>query len=55
MMYLIKDIITSRITGHSSARVVKVAETEYEAFDFLKDEKNLKLFKGDIKIDKVIL
>lgn len=55
MIHIIKDVVNNTITGHAKVHVVKVCETEYEVFDFLKDPKNLKLFKGDIKVEKVIL
>lgn len=55
MIHVIKDVVINPITGHPKVKVIKIVETEYDVFDFLKDPKNLKLFKGDVKVDKVIL
>lgn len=55
MLYLIKDITTCLITGHSKACTMKIVSTEEEVLDYLREVENLKKFKGDIKIEKVIL
>lgn len=55
MIYLIKDVYTCVLTGHSKAITKKIAQSEDEVLRYLSSVDNLKLFKGDIKIEKVIL
>ena len=55
MIYLIKDVDTCKITGHSKTCTMKVCASEDEVLDYLSIVENLKKFKGDIKIEKVIL
>ena len=55
MLYVIKDIYTCVLTGHSKAKVIKIVTTEYEVLEYLKNPEHLKLFNGDIKIEKVVL
>lgn len=55
MLYLIKDVDTCKITGHSKTCVMKVCSTEDEVLNYLTVVENLKKFKGDIKVEKVIL
>jgi len=55
MLYLIKDVTTSLVTGHSKSCTMKIVSTEDEVLDYLSQVENLKKFKGDIKIEKVIL
>lgn len=55
MLYVIKDVTICPITGHAHTKVIKIVQTEYEALEYLKNPETLKQFKGDIKIDKVIL
>lgn len=54
MLYVIKDVTVDAL-GHVHIKVIKILQTDYEVFEFLKKVENLKLFKGDIKIDKVVL
>jgi hypothetical protein len=54
MLYLIKDVVTELFT-YTKTTTVKICQTEEEVLRFLKDPKNLKNFKGDIKIEKVVL
>ena len=54
MMYLIKDI-TKDFLGRQKTNVIKVCLTEDETLSWMADKRNLKLFKGDIKVERVIL
>lgn len=54
MLYLIKDSVID-VLGHSKIIVIKICEKETEVLEFLSNPENLKNFKGDIKIEKVIL
>ena len=49
MLYLIKDKTMFGI------RTIKIAQSEDEVLKFLSNVNNLKKFKGDIKIEKVVL
>ena len=55
MLYLIKDVITNTITGHSKSCTMKICADESDVLSYLSEVNNLKKFKGDIKIEKVIL
>lgn len=55
MLYLIKDAYTCIITGNTKTRTIHICQNEEEVLDFLSVKENLKKFKGDIKIEKVIL
>lgn len=54
MIYIIKDVV-SNILGHTKTTVIKTSASEDEVLEFLSNPKNLKKFKGDIKVDKVVL
>lgn len=54
MVYLIKDEI-KEMFGYIHTSVVKVCLNEDEVMSWLSDPKNLKLFKGDIKVERVVL
>lgn len=54
MLYLIKDSAID-VLGHSKTIVIKICSQENEVLDFLSKPENLKNFKGDIKIEKVVL
>lgn len=54
MLYLIKDVVTD-IFNYQKITTVKIAMTEEDVLTFLSNPENLKQFKGDIKIDKVVL
>lgn len=55
MIYLIKDVVGNQLTGHTSSKTMKIAQSENEVLNYLSSIDNLKKFKGEIKIDKVIL
>lgn len=54
MIYIIKDVV-SDIFGYTKVTVIKTSRDENEVLDFLSSPENLKKFKGDIKVDKVVL
>lgn len=54
MIYIIKDVITE-LFNYQKTTIIKIALTEEDVLTFLSNPENLKKFKGDIKIDKVVL
>lgn len=54
MIYIIKDVVTEMF-NYQKTTVIKIALTEEDVLKFLSNTENLKQFKGDIKIDKVVL
>ena len=54
MLYIIKDIV-EELFGYTKTTVIKIVQDENEVLKFLSNPENLKQFKGDIKIDKVVL
>lgn len=54
MLYVIKDVRTSKF-GNTQVIAIKIAQTEHEVLTYLSKVENLKKFKGDIKIEKVVL
>ena len=54
MVYLIKDEI-KEMFGYIHTSVVKVCLNEDEVMSWLSKPENLKLFKGDIKVERVVL
>lgn len=54
MIYIIKDVV-SDLFGYTKTTLIKIALTEEDVLKFLSNTENLKQFKGDIKIDKVVL
>lgn len=54
MIYIIKDVVND-IFGYTKTTVVKIVQEETEVLKFLGNPENLKQFKGDIKIEKVVL
>lgn len=54
MLYIIKDVITE-LFGYTKTTVIKIVQDETEVLKFLGNPENLKQFKGDIKIEKVVL
>lgn len=54
MIYIIKDVVND-IFGYTKTTVIKTSRDENEVLEFLSNPENLKKFKGDIKVDKVIL
>lgn len=54
MLYIIKDIV-HELFGYTKTTVVKVLQSEEEVLKYFADPKNLKHFKGEIKVEKVIL
>lgn len=55
MLYLIKDETKCFITGRTRCHVVKICLNENEVMSYLAKKENLKLFKGDIKVERVVL
>ena len=54
MLYLIKDE-TKNILGQTKCTVIKVCLNENEVMSYLAKKENLKQFKGDIKVERVVL
>lgn len=54
MLYLVKDE-TKNILGQTKCIVVKVCLNENEVMAYLAKVENLKKFKGDIKVERVVL
>lgn len=54
MVYIIKDVVVD-LFGYTKITVVKTSMNETEVLKFLSDQNNLKKFKGDIKVEKVVL
>lgn len=54
MIYLINDVVHD-IFNYTKTTTVKIVTSEDEALDFLKEPQNLKQFKGEVRIEKVIL
>ena len=54
MLYLVKDEIKNMI-GQTKCHVVKVCLNENEVMAYLAKKENLKQFKGDIKVERVVL
>lgn len=54
MIYIIKDVV-SDIFGYTKTTIIKTSRDENEVLEFLSNQENLKKFKGDIKVDKVVL
>lgn len=55
MLYLIKDVYVCPLTGHEIPKTIKIAQSEEEVLKYLSKVENLKKFKHDIKIEKVML
>lgn len=49
MIYLINDVVNCK------SKTISVCQSEEEVLEFLSEVKNLKKFKGEIKIVKVVL
>lgn len=54
MLYIIKDK-TKNLIGQTKTKVIKICLTENEVLSFLGKVENLKHFKGDIEVERVIL
>lgn len=54
MIYIIKDV-TKNLFGREKIRVVKVCVSENAILSFLGSAENLKLFRGDISVERVVL
>ena len=54
MIYIIKDVVVD-LFGYTKITVVKTSKYEADVLKFLSDQSNLKKFKGDIKVEKVVL
>lgn len=55
MLYVIYDMVTNPITGHTVVTTLRVCGTEEAAHNYLTDPETLKKIKGSVKIDKVVL
>ena len=55
MIYIINDVVTCRLTGNSSKVTVKVCNDDEELKEFITNPGSLNRFKGEVKIEKVIL
>lgn len=54
MLYIIKDVVTE-LFGYTKTKVIKIVQDENDVLKYLSNPENLKQFKGDIKVDKVVL
>lgn len=54
MLYIIKDVVTE-LFGYTKTTVIKIVQDENEVLNFLSNPENLKQFKGDLKVEKVVL
>lgn len=54
MLYIIKDVVTE-LFGYTKTTVIKIVQDENEVLNYLSNPENLKHFKGDIKVEKVVL
>lgn len=54
MLYIIKDVVTE-LFGYTKTTVIKIVQDENEVLSYLSNPENLKNFKGDIKVEKVVL
>ena len=54
MLYIIKDVVTE-LFGYTKTTVIKITQSEDEVLEYLSKPENLKNFKGDIKVEKVVL
>lgn len=54
MIYLINDVVHGSIIT-PTIKTIKVAKSEEEVLKYLSDSNNLKKFKGELRIEKVVL